>query len=207
MAFSFQISSFDANLFDSKILCHAPDSIPDIFTHVNNIREPFRKKILVCSSSVIIKDDFNAVFHPRDTQDWSIVATAITYSSKPLLLVVEDIDIPDTLWKKIPPKGVTLVHIITKWKVGECSHYNTFFFTKPDDTNIYPLLKQILGTEYQEEGHNQLVHELQKENAGIVVHAGKLFWNENDTTTQPFSKEQLSYLFKTLSKQFQISQI
>lgn len=206
MSSCIQIDAFDDTLFNSKILCHVPssDTMPDIFEYIKNIREPFSKKILICSSSVIIKDDFNAVFHPRDIQDWSFVATFITHCLKPLLLVVEDIDIPETIWQKIGGKGITLVHIKSKLSSTDSSyhHYNTFFFGNPEEPSLFPFLKNTLKNEYTSEEHAQLVKELCREHAGIVFHKHSLYWYEPLRSHQYFSKQQLTYIFKTLSTQF-----
>ena len=107
---SIQIDAFNTNLHSCRILCQGPfpnQKYPPIMEAIQQLREPFKKKILLTrtafSLSKYVPLQYDAVFQVKDTQDWSLILTYITYAPKPVLVVAEEIQIPATINAKANP--------------------------------------------------------------------------------------------------------
>ena len=128
-----QIDAFNTNLHGARILCQGPfpnGKYAPIMEYIQKLREPFKKKILLTKTAFSLSKymplQYDAVFQVKDSQDWILILTYITYAPKPLLVVAEDVAIPDALWQKIN-RTTTFVNITSSY-VLSLRHYDAIFF-------------------------------------------------------------------------------
>jgi hypothetical protein len=173
-----QIDAFNKNLHGCRILCQGPFSngkYAPIMESIQKLREPFKKKILLTraafSLSKFIPLQYDATFQVKDSQDWTLILTYITYAPKPLLVVAEDVPIPDALWQKIN-RTTTFVNI-TSSNVLNIRPYDTIFFAPIEElTNsytdyVYKLLQSVYKHSYTTKEHKEVLQELRVALAGI----------------------------------------
>jgi hypothetical protein len=219
---SIQIDAFNTNLNGCKILCQGPfDSSKNapIMESIEKLREPFKKKILITrtafSFSKYLSLQYDAIFQIKDSMDWTLALTYITYSPKPLLIVVEDTPIPDGLWGKLN-KTVTLVNISHIQQQQNFKPYDAVFFAPVDESStqyadfIFKILQQLYRANYSQKEYREIMQELRVANAGIVwtrhnenAQGGSIYWY--DPVTQQgdgISNKQTGELLGWLSQQF-----
>jgi hypothetical protein len=217
-----QIDAFNKNLHGCRILCQGPFSngkYAPIMESIQKLREPFKKKILLTraafSLSKFIPLQYDATFQVKDSQDWTLILTYITYAPKPLLVVAEDVPIPDALWQKIN-RTTTFVNI-TSSNVLNIRPYDTIFFAPIEElTNsytdyVYKLLQSVYKHSYTTKEHKEVLQELRVALAGICwtkyeedTAGGAIYWYDPVSENQGdnLSNKQMSELFTWLADQF-----
>jgi hypothetical protein len=217
-----QIDAFNKNLHGCRILCQGPFSngkYAPIMESIQKLREPFKKKILLTraafSLSKFIPLQYDATFQVKDSQDWTLILTYITYAPKPLLVVAEDVPIPDALWQKIN-RTTTFVNI-TSSNVLNIRPYDTIFFAPIEElTNsytdyVYKLLQSVYKHSYTTKEHKEVLQELRVALAGICwtkyeedTAGGAIYWYDPVAENQGdnLSNKQMSELFTWLADQF-----
>ncbi len=219
---SIQLDAFNENLNGAKILIQGQfptGKFPPIMELIQNIRIPFKKKILLTktafSFSKYLTLQYDAVFQIKDTMDWQLVLTYITYGPKPNLVVAEDILIPDALWNKLN-RQTTLINISSA-PVQNCRAYDTIFYAPIEElsTNfadfIYKQLQITYKLSYSQKEHREILQEIRVAAAGLVwskyterLVSGRLYWYDPISESQgdEVSNKQLAELFRWLSNKF-----
>ena len=89
-----QIDGFSTNLHGCRILCQGPFSngkYAPIMESIQKMREPFKKKILLTRTAFSLCQSiplqYDGSFQLKDTADWTLILTYITYAPKPLLVI------------------------------------------------------------------------------------------------------------------------
>lgn len=217
-----QIDAFNTQLHGCKILCQGPfpnRKYAPIMEYIQKFRDPFKKRILITNTtfsfSKYLSLQYDAVFQVKELQDWSLILTYITYSPKPLLVVVEDIQIPAVLWNKIN-RSVTFVHI-SSTPVQTLQPYDAIFFAAIEEPNstfseyVYKQLKMLYKTNYVYKEYKETIQELCVAGAGIAwtkqneqAMSGNIYWYDPITNNEgeSLSNKQMSELFGWLSGQF-----
>lgn len=219
---SIQIDAFNTNLHGCKILCqglfNSAKSAP-IMESIEKLREPFKKKILITrtafSFSKYLSLQYDAVFQIKDSMDWTLALTYITYSPKPLLIVVEDTPIPDGLWSKLN-STVTLVNI-SHTPVQNLRPYDAIFFAPVEETTssyadlVFRILQQLYRANYSQKEYREIMQELRVAGAGIAwtrhnenSNGGSIYWYDPVSQQQGegLSNKQIGELLGWLSQQF-----
>lgn len=214
-----QIEAFNTNVHGSKILCQGPfqqGKYPPIMDSIQQLRQPFKKKILISNTTFSLSKympmSYDAHFQVKDSQDWTLALTYMTYAPKPLLVMVEDVGIPDGLWQKLN-RTTTLIHWVAA-PVVQIRPYDTIFFAPMDDTvsysdTVYKILQSVYKATYSAKDHKEITQELRVARAGMVwckvdeEPQGRVFWydpisHQGDHLT----KKQLAELFQWLSNHF-----
>ena len=140
--------------------------------------------------------------------------TYIVHSPKPLLVVADDIPVPDAVWSRIP-RTVTFVHLLST-PVRSPKLYDAVFFsaiqdsTSPYSEQTYRVLQNLLGALGTKE-YREIVNELRVATAGIAwskidesTEAGALYWYDpvKQQGAETLSKKQLADLFSWLAAHF-----
>jgi hypothetical protein len=222
---SIHIESFNTNVNGCRILCNGifkdnnKIKYPPIVEYIMKLREPFKKKILISNNvlgmSKHIQMHYDATFQVKDSTDWTMVVTYITYVAKPLLIVCEEA-VPDALWAKLV-RGITFVHI-THLPIINLKVYDCIFFSAMDELGIsyndyvYKVLQSVHRSTYTVKEHKEIMQELRVAKAGLAwtrieedTQQGNLYWYDPIEQNQgdQLSNKQISELFKWLSDQFQ----
>jgi hypothetical protein len=190
--------------------------------YIQKLRDPFKKKILLTRAafglSKYLPLQYDAIFQVKDTQDWTLILTYITYAPKPFLVVAEEVPIPDVLWQRIN-RTVTFVNI-TSASVVNIRPYDAIFFAPIEElTTTYTeyvcrVLQIIYKASYSQKEHKEVLQELRVAQAGIAwtkhdedVAGGSIYWYDPVQSNQgdSLSNKQMSELFAWLSSQFQHS--
>ncbi len=222
-----QLEAFNTPLHGTKILyCLPPSSThtthPPWSDWIVKLREPFRKKIrlsphLLPFSTRTVTSKYDATFSPKDTQDWTLILTYITYAPKPLLVVIEDLSIPDGLWQKLP-STTTLLHI-THQPIVRLSPYDAIFFAPMEEVATsyaeytHRILQAVHRSSYTAKEHKEVLQELRVARAGLTwtrvnesSPTGAMYWYD-PVPAQPneqVTAKQLVELFSWLTEQFQL---
>lgn len=212
---SIKIDAFNTNLHGCRILCQGPfpNKYAPIMESIQKLKEPFKKKILLTNIAFsfckYLTLQYDGVFQVKDSQDWTLILTYITYAPKPLLVVSEDIVIPDALWQKL--NKTTFVNITS-------SHinirpYDAIFFSPIEELStpytdyVLKVLQSVYKPSYSQKDHKEILQELRVAGAGICwskhEEEGNIYWydpvlNQGDS----LSNKQMSELFNWLSQQF-----
>jgi hypothetical protein len=211
------LEAFNTNLHGAKILCQGTFSKgkPPIMDTVQKLREPFKKRILITNTAFSLGRYFtlqyDATFQAKDSTDWTMIVTYMTYTAKPLLVIVEDIQIPDGFWVKVP-KTATVVHMLQQ--VQGVRPYDAIFFApmevnSPIADHTYKQIQSVYKPNYSIGEHKGILQEVRIANAGMAwtrvdeEASGSIFWydpvhNQGDS----LSNKQMSELFGWLSEQF-----
>jgi hypothetical protein len=217
-----QIDAFNTNLHGCRILCQGPfpnGKYAPIMEYIQKLRDPFKKKILLTktafSLSKYIPLQYDAVFQVKDTQDWTLILTYITYAPKPLLVVAEDVSIPDGLWQKLN-KTTTFVNITSSYQLN-IRPYDTIFFAPIEELTtsyteyVFKLLQSVYRASYSQKEHKEVLQELRVAAAAICwtrheedSQNGSIYWYDPVARNQGdgLSNKQMSELFMWLSEQF-----
>ena len=216
-----QLESFNQSLHGAKILCQGPFSsaankkanYPPILDSIQQLRDPFKKKILLTnipfSLSVCMSLQYDASFHVRDSADWTLILTYLTYAPKPNLVVSEDIILPDGLWSKLS-RGTTIVNF-TSQPILSLRPYDAIFFAPIEDTvqsvysdHVYKILQSVYKASYSLKEHKEILQELRVANAGLVWarDSGVCWYDPVQTNGEKLTGKQLSELFGFLSTVF-----
>jgi len=217
-----QIDAFNTNLHGCRILCQGPftnGKYAPIMDSIQKLRDPFKKKILLTrtafSLSKYLPLQYDAQFQVRDTHDWTLILTYITYAPKPLLVVSEDVPIPDGLWQKIN-RTTTFVNFSSTF-VMNIRPYDAIFFAPVEEVAttyteyVYKILQSVFKASYSQKEHKEVLQELRVAGAGIAwskyeedTAGGSIYWYDPVTTSQGdgLSNKQMSELFGFLADQF-----
>ena len=217
-----QIDSFNTNLHGCRILCQGPfpnNKYAPIMEFIQKLRDPFKKKILLTRAAFSLCKymplQYDAVFQVKDSQDWTLILTYITYAPKPLLVVAEDVPIPDALWQRMN-RTVTFVNI-TSSTVVNIRPYDAIFFAPIEELAtsyteyVYKILQSIYKASYSQKEHKEVLQELCVAQAGIAwtkhdedAAGGSIYWYDPVTGNQgdTISNKQMGELFAWLSGQF-----
>ena len=217
-----QIDGFSTNLHGCRILCQGPFSngkYAPIMDSIQKLREQFKKKILLTRTTFSLCQQlplqYDASFQVKDAADWTLVLTYITYAPKPLLVVSEDISIPDGLWQKLT-KTTTFVNIVPS-PITNIRPYDAIFFASVDELSIpytehiFKVLQSIYKPSYTQKEHKEVLQELRVANAGIcwtrheeLSTGGNIYWYDpvDNNLGDSLSNKQMSELFMWLSRQF-----
>jgi len=173
-----KLDAFNTNLHGCRILCQGPfpKQYPPIMDSIQKLREPFKKKILLTNTpfgiSKYLPMAYDTVFHIKDTADWTLLLTYITYAPKPLLVVSEDIVIPDGLWPKIT-RQTTFVNFAASLVLSG-RPYDAIFFAPMEDVSnvyadyVYKMLQSLYRASYSPKEHKEILQELRVAQAGLV---------------------------------------
>jgi len=169
---SIHIEAFNTNIHGCRILCQGPflNKYPPIMEYVQKLRDPFKKKILLTKTAFSFSHSmplqYDAVFQVKDSHDWTLILTYITYAPKPLLVIAEEIPIPDGLWQKLN-KSTTFVTITVSY-VLNVRPYDTIFFSSMDDLPqsytdyVLKLLQSVYKASYSQKEHKEVLQELRE---------------------------------------------
>ena len=216
-----QIEAFQTNLHGAKILCQGPflqERQPPILESITDRRQPFQKKVLLTltpfSFSKNLALPYDATFQITSPPDWSLVLTYIVHSPKPILVVADDIPVPDAVWSRIA-RTVTFVHILST-PARNPKLYDAVFFaaitdpTTPYSEITYRGLQALLGTLGSKE-YREIANELRVATAGMAWskideegERGALYWYDpvKQQGAETLSKKQLADLFSWLASHF-----
>jgi hypothetical protein len=220
---SIQVDAFNTNLHNAKILCQGPfpnGKFPPILDSVQDIRAPFKKRILLTKSSISLSKtlslSYDAIFQTNDSSDWTLAITYASYCPKPALVIIEDTPIPDGVWPRIT-KGLTIVHI-SHSPVHTYVPYDAIFFAPIQDINssfatyVFHQLQSIFRSTYQQKEYRDILQELRIAGAGLAwtrwnesSQTGSMYWYDtvSSQVSDTLSKKQLSDIFQWLAIQFQ----
>jgi len=156
----------------------------------------------------------DASFQAKDTADWTLILTYMTYAPKPLLIIAEDIPIPDGVWQKLS-RTMTFVHIASQ-PVAQLRPYEAIFFAPMEELGstygeyVYKALQSVYKPSYSQKEHKEILQELRIAGAGIAWSReeqdpkGAMYWYDPiQHQGDRLSDKQLSELFGYLSDQFQ----
>ena len=223
-----QLEAFNTHLHGSKILYSIPTTFsikkyPPWMEWIQKLRDPFRKKIRLSNQSLHLSSHvsltYDATFHVKDGQDWTLILTYITYAPKPLLVVVEDIPIPDGLWQKLTA-AVTLLHI-TSAPIVRLHPYDAIFFEPMEEVNTsytdytHRMLQSIYRANYTVKEHKEILQELRVAKAGMAwtrvdesTPNGSVYWYDAvpQQPNEQLTTKQLGELFGWLTEQFKLQE-
>ena len=220
-----QLESFNQSLHGCRILCQGPFThsgksiYPPIIDSIQQLRDPFKKKILLTNIpfglSVCMPVSYDATFHVKDSTDWTLILTYLTYAPKPNLLVAEDITLPDALWAKVA-KTTTVVNFASRTVIS-LRPYDAIFFAQIDEQSqspshsqqsysehVYKVLQSVYKQSYSLKEHKEILQELRVANAGLVWtrEEGVCWYDPVQTNGEKISGKQLSELFGFLATVF-----
>jgi hypothetical protein len=220
-----KLDAFNTNLHGCRILCQGPfpkQQYPPIMESIQRLRDPFKKKILLSKTSFALSRhlplQYDASFQVKDTHDWTLVLTYLTYAPKPLLMVCEELAIPEGLWQKLN-RSTTVVHI-TSSNVLRLHPYDAIFFAPIEELTIsytdyvYKLLQAIHRPNYSQKEHKEILQELRIASAGLAWSkeeegnkGGALYWYDpvSQNSGDPLSNQQMADLLVIVSEQLQHS--
>lgn len=234
-----QLEALSTSLHGAKILYQLPSSAtltassataattasPPWSEWIHRIRQPFRKaicltnRILPFTGSIVPR--YDVTFQVKDAPDWTLILTYITYAPKPLLVVVEDIQIPDGLWQKLTAV-TTLIHI-SHPPVLRLHPYDAIFFAPTEEVHTsysedsHRILQAVYRASYSLKEHREILQELRVAKAGLAwtridadtrskadVQRGAMYWYDPVPLQADarLSPGDLADLFSWLSEQF-----
>lgn len=216
-----KMEAFNTNLHGCRMLCQGPflKRYPPIMESIQKLRDPFKKRILLSKSALAMSKympmSYDAVFQVRDSADWTLALTYMTYAPKPILIVAEDISIPDGLWQKLT-RQMTFVHF-TSTPVIHIRPYDAIFFAPVEELSAssleygHKILQSIYRSNYTQKEHKEILQELRIAGAGLVwtkvdeeTQAGNVFWYDPNSSSanEKLTNAQLVDLFGFLATQF-----
>lgn len=218
-----QLEAFNTDLHGARILIHGPfpvGKVPPVMEAIQRLRDPFKKKVLITNTAFSLSKSFpclyDAVFQAKDTADWQLILTYLTYTPKPTMVVAEEVAIPDGLWAKLN-RTVTFIHLTTKTQHLSIKPYDAIFFAPIEEIHTsfseytYKLLQSIYRINYTYTEHKEILNELRAAGAGIAwskinepTQGGAIYWYDTveHTVEDRLSPKQLSEVFAWLSDQF-----
>jgi hypothetical protein len=229
MATKIEVEAFNVNIHGSKILLQGPwsaNKYPPVMEYIEKLRDPFKRKILISktpfSFSKALPLQYDATFQIKELSDWSLILTYMTYSPKPLLVIAEEIEVPDAIWAKLT-NTTTFVHI-TATPIRNFRAYDVIFFAPIDDTPmagfgkgdtcgtpmggytdyVFRTIQMVYRASYSQKEFREIINELRVAGAGLAYYNNAIYWYDVVTTQggETISKKQLSELFSWLAIQF-----
>jgi len=221
MSQTIQLEAFNTDLHSARILLQGPfpsNKIPPIMEYVQQLREPFKKKILITNSALSLSHylslQYDAIFQAKDTHDWQLILTYLTYSPKPTLVVAEEVSIPEALWSRLA-KTITFVYILSK-PLGSYRPYDAIFFAPMEEVqntfaeHTYKILQSIYRGSYTYAEHKEILQELRVAGAGVAwtrmgeeKQGGSIYWYDPVSSRQgdSLNKQQVSELLHWIADQ------
>ena len=212
------LEAFQANLHGLKILCQGPfikGAFPPVLEAIENIKIPFQRKVLLIGGdasplATTFSLKYDATFHIGNTIDWSLALTYILHAPKDVLVVTEDIPIPDAVWSKLS-KTITFLSVV-KTPLKNVMPYDAVFFAAMEDfgtayasDTVYKAVLTLTRKPYGPKEYRDILQELRVANAGLAWLKGSesLFWYDPvSENSEQLSRKQLAELFRWLSSQF-----
>lgn len=221
MSQTIQLEAFNTDLHSSRILLQGPfpaNKIPPIMEYVQQLRDPFKKRILITTAALslsrYISLQYDAIFQAKDTLDWQLILTYLTYAPKPTLVIAEDISIPDALWSRLT-KTVTFVHIMSK-QLSSYRPYDAIFFAPMEEVqttfaeHTYKILQNVYRGNYTYTEHKEILQELRVAGAGVAwtrtreeKQSGSIYWYDPISSYHDniLNKQQVSELLHWIAGQ------
>ena len=212
------LEAFQANLHGLKILCQGPfgkGAFPPVLEAIENIKIPFQRKVLLIGGDAspfarTFSLKYDATFHIGNTTDWSLALTYILHAPKDVLVIAEDIPIPDAVWSRLP-KTITFLSVV-KTPLKNVMPYDAVFFAAIEDfgtfyasDTAYKAVLALTRKPYGPKEYRDILQELRVANAGLAWLKGSesLFWYDPvSENSEQLSRKQLAELFSWLSSQF-----
>jgi hypothetical protein len=225
------LEAFNKQLFGTRVLCQGPfskGSYAPVMEAVTHLRQPFRKKVLITKKNVVggsgsgsgigsnIPLQYDTVFSISDNTDWSHAIQYCKTVQGCLLIVFDDIVIPDAVWQHIV-KGTTVVHYMNS-VCNNIKPYDTIFFPPVDDVMNYKIdvtfrqLQAVYRTSWKEREFKEILNELRVAQAGLCWTRvqekdsvfGTICWYDSveQIVKERISDAQLAALFEWLRGQF-----
>ena len=190
------LEAFQANLNGARILLQGPfqEKCPPILEAIQNIREPFKKRILLTSKpngfTSTIQVPYDTYFRIITSLDWSLALNYINNligqtTCIPLLVVIDSLDVPDAFFAKIQNNTkITVVHYIAtpiKFKPSLSLIYDTIFFPFQIDVaaqqsqNIFNILQSFFRPSWTFQDFREIMTEIRTAGAGLC-------WSRYGTT-------------------------
>jgi hypothetical protein len=206
------LENFNTPLHGAKILCYGnfQKKYPPIMEYIKDIRNPIKKTVLVSNNAFGLNSHFpfhyDAVFQARDSNDWIMIVTYLTYVVKPALVVC-DVAAPDALWKKLT-KDITFIHLLNpSHNVQSIKAYDSIFFA--EDTDSYRILQTVYKPSYTVTENKEILQELRVAKAGLTwtrvsePSGGNIYWYDPIQYQQvSLSKGQMGELFSWLANYY-----
>jgi len=210
------LENFNTPLNGSKILCYGnfQKKYPPIMEYLKDIRNPMKKMVLITNNVFGLNSHFpfhyDAVFQARDSNDWTMIVTYLTYVVKPALVVC-DVSAPDALWKKIG-KDITFIHLLNPTVHGAVTQtsvraYDCIFFS--DDVDSHRILQFVYKPSYTMSENKEVIQELRVAGAGLIwtrisePSGGNIYWYDPVQYQQvTLTKGQMGELFNWLASQY-----
>ena len=186
------LEAFQTNLHGGRILLQGPFEVgkyPPILEAIQNIREPFKRKVLLTSHSDTITNKINlsydTIFRIQGSLDWSLALNYIQHligqsgGCTPLLIIVEDIEIPDAFFTKLSTgvgNKVTILHYIShtlRNRPNLGTIYDTIFFPFQGDIgaqssqNMFNILLGIFRPSWTFQEFKEILTEIRAAGAGL----------------------------------------
>lgn len=191
-----KIDPFSASLRGQRILSQRDDprAVPPLLDYVQNLREPFYKMYHVSALSAGLAPPsillpYSISYHVRDGTDWSFFLSNLVHcaKTKPVLVVIEGVEVPAAVWQKMPVANVTVIHLaqfapaaapsitpaVPTVPARTLTPYNTVFF--PILEQVVPAAAEAIQTQLRTIGHTlttkeltDILHELRVAKAGLV---------------------------------------
>lgn len=219
------LDAFNTPLSSSRILCIGPfnqSKFPPLHDAIKDIRSPPKKKIWIgrqITNLPIFPATYDAQFAITDpATDWVLALTYLSHCTKPALLVIEDVPVPDAVWSRLRTGLTAIVFTTTPTSI---TPYDAIFFAPVQDLNTQAqYVNTIVGClthifkqpSYQPKEYRDILQELRIASAGLVWTRvgetgtqGALYWYDATPieNSEQLSKKQLADLFIRLSQQFQ----
>lgn len=225
-----QLDAFNTSLHGARILLQGPfpsRRFPPLLEWIQRLRDPFKRRVLLTGSAVSpvltspvfdgLTTTVDTVFHvnDKDIVDWQLALTYLSHAPKPLLLVIDDLHVPDGFWSKLPISTVTAVHMVTAaTRVIRLQPYHAIFFAPMEDIQTafseytHKMIQAVYRASYSYQEHKDIVSELRVAQAGIAWTnvdedrtSGALYWYDPDAhpTVDRLSNQQLKGLFEWLA--------
>jgi hypothetical protein len=231
-ALQINLEAFQANLNGSRILLQGPfkDKCPPILDSIQNIREPFKRRILLTSRqnsfTHAIQLQYDTIFRITNQIDWSLSLNYVQHlvgqtSGVPLLLIIEDLDVPDAFYIKLKNNvKITIIHYCStpiKLKPNLGDLYNAVFFPFQFDfgtqqsQHILTVLQLLYRSGWTNAEFREIMAEIRVAGAGLCwstvggassgggwSKSGNIFWYDPVPTMRdyPMDKNMIAELLK-----------
>lgn len=227
-----QLDAFHTSLHGTRILLQGPfpssARFPPLLDWIQRLRDPFKRRVLLTGSPVTsvltspllegMMPTVDAVFHVKDKEiaDWQLALTYLAHAPKPVLLLIDDVHVPDGFWSKVPTSTVTAVHLVSAaTRVVHLRPYHALFFAPMEDISTsfseytHKMIQSVYRASYSYQEHKDILAELRVAQAGIAWTnvdedrpMGALYWYDPDThsTVDRLSNQQLKRVLEWLAR-------
>lgn len=204
------LENFTTGLHGCTILCYGTfRKYPPMMEYIKDIRNPMKKMVLISNHVFGLNAHFpfhyDAVFQARDSSDWTMIVTYLTYVVKPALVVCDTV-VPDALWKRIP-KDVTFIHLSIVAPMSSIRAYDCIFFG--EDAEVQRVVQTVYRASYSAAENKEILQELRVAGAGLVWTrkeegmGGAMYWYDPvPKQSVSLTKGQMSELFGWLASQY-----